>query len=182
MARIPPIHRDDAPPEIKAEYDRIEREHGVVTNMKATLLHSPAALNAVLQWYALYERVKPVLGERLAVLFCHAISHENRCELCFTFMRRAIISGGEDPEHLELTSERERAVVEFGRQLARDPNRVPDALYARLAAEFSPAEIVDLTVFGALMIVNTVFNSALQVDVDEALEAFRTQPEIAFAQ
>lgn len=181
MARIPPVRRDDAPPEIKAEYDAIVREHGVVTNMKATLLHSPAALHTVLQWYALYERVKPVLGERLAVLFCHAISHENRCELCFTFMRRAILNGGEDPEHLELTSERERAVVEFGRQLARDPNRVPDALYARLAAEFSPAEIVDLTVFGALMIVNNVFNSALQVDIDETLAAFRIQPEIAFA-
>ena len=182
MARIPPVRRDDAPPEIKAEYDKIVGEHGVVTNMKATLLHSPAALHAVLQWYALYERVKPVLGERLAVLFCHAISHENRCELCFTFMRRAIITSGEDPEHLTLISEREKAVVEFGRQIVRDPNRIPDALYARLAAAFSPAEIVDLTVFGALMIVNNVFNSALQVDVDETLAAYRIQPEIAFAQ
>jgi alkylhydroperoxidase family enzyme len=180
MARIPPVDPKTAPPEIAAEYDRMLREHGVVTNMKATLLHSPAALNAVLQWYTLFDRVKPVLGERLAVLFCHAISHQNRCELCFTFMRRAIIAGGEDPEHLTLTA-REQAVVDFGRQLARDPNRVPDDLYARLATTFSPAEIVDLTVFGALMIVNNIFNSALQVDVDAVLDAYRIQPEIAFA-
>ncbi len=180
MPRILPVNPETAPPDLKTEYETIVREHGIVTNMKATLLHSPVALHAVLQWYTLFERVKPVLGERLAVLFCHAISHENRCELCFTFMRRAIINGGEDPEHLTL-DDSEQAVVDFGRQLARDPNRIPDTLYRRLAARFSPAEIVDLTVFGALMIVNNVVNSALQVDVDTALDAYRIQPEIAFS-
>ncbi len=180
MARILPVNPETASPELKAEYENIVREHGIVTNMKATLLHSPVALQAVLQWYSLFERVGPVLGERLAILFCHAISHENRCELCFTFMRRAILNGGEDPEHLTL-DEFEQTVVEFGRQLARDPNRITDTLYRQLAARFSPAEIVDLTVFGALMIVNNVVNSALQVDVDTSLDAYRIQPEIAFS-
>ena len=180
MARVPPILAHQVPPELAEEYQRVVAEHGVVTNMKATLLHSPVALHAVLQWYALFERIKPVLGQRLAVLFCQAISHENRCELCYTFMRRAILNGGEDPEHLALGTD-EQDVVDFGRQLARDPNRIPEDLFQRLSARFSPAEIVDLTVFGALMIVNNVFNSALQIDVDGELDAYRIQPEIAFA-
>ncbi len=180
MARIPPIRFEDATPAIKAEYQKVIESHGVVTNMKATLLHSLPALRAVLEWYTLFDRVKPALGERLAILFCHAISRENACTLCTTFMRRAIIKGGEDPDHLAL-DEREQAVVDFGRQLAADANRVSDALYARLAAHFTPAEIVDLTVFGALMIVNNVFNSALQVDLDESLDAYRIQPEQTFA-
>jgi alkylhydroperoxidase family enzyme len=180
MARIPLVRPADASEDVKAEYAKIVREHGVVTNMKATLLHSLPALHAVLEWYTLADRVKPFLGERLSILFCDAISRENACELCATFMRRAIIQRGEDPAHLEL-SEREQAVVDFGRQLAADPNRVSDALYARLAAHFTPAEIVELTVFGALMIVNNVFNSALRVDVDESLGAWRIQPETAFA-
>jgi alkylhydroperoxidase family enzyme len=179
MARIPLVHAADASPEAKAEYEKIVREHGVVTNMKATLLHSLPALHAVLEWYTLADRVKPFLGERLSILFCDAISRENACELCSTFMRRAIIQRGEDPAHLEL-DEREQAVVDFGRQLAADPNRVSDKLYARLAAHFTEPQIVELTVFGAMMIVNNIFNSALQVDVDESLGAFRIQPETAF--
>lgn len=180
MARIPPVRFEDATPEIQAEYQKVVAEHGVVTNMKATLLHSPPALRAVLEWYTLFDRVKPVLGERLALLFCYAISLQNACELCTTFMRRALAEGDEDPDHLEL-DEREKAVVEFGRQLAAHPNRVANALYVRLATYFTPAQLVELTVFGALMIVNNVVNSALQIDLDESLETYRIQPELLFA-
>lgn len=179
MARIPPIHFDSAPPEIQEEYQRIVAEHGVVTNMKATLLHSPPALRAVLEWYSLYDQVKPVLGERLAVLFCYAISRENACELCTTFMRRSILRSGEDPDQVALDP-REQVVVEFGRQLAANPNRVGDALHAQLKTYFNDRQIVELTVFGALMIVNNIFNNALQVDLDESLESYRIQPELIF--
>lgn len=181
MARVPLIDPRDTTPELKSLYEKTAAEHGVVTNMKATLLHSPAALHAVLEWYALFDRVKPVLGERRSILFCDAISRENRCELCATFMRRDLVQGGEDPEKLEL-DDFDRDVIAFGRQLAADPNRVSDALFARLSGRLSHAQIVDLTVFGALMIVNNVFNSALQVDLDVSLEGYRIQPEIAFAE
>ena len=181
MARIPLIDPENTTPELKAIYEQTVAEHGVVTNMKATLLHSPVALKAVLEWYTLFDRVKPVLGERRSILFCDAISRENRCELCATFMRRDIVKGGENPEKLEL-DDFDRDVIAFGRQLAADPNRVSDALFARLAARLSQAQIVDLTVFGALMIVNNIFNSALQVDLDGSLDSYRIQPEVAFAE
>jgi alkylhydroperoxidase family enzyme len=181
MARIPLVDPATAPPELQEIHRKIVSEHGTVTNMKATLLHSPTALHAVLEWYTLFDRVKPVIGERRAILFCDAISRENRCELCATFMRRSIVDGGENPEKLEL-DELDRILIEFGRQLAADPNRVGDALYAKLEKNFTQAQIVDLTVFGALMIVNNIFNSALQVDLDESLDSYKIQPEIAFAE
>jgi alkylhydroperoxidase family enzyme len=180
MSRIPLVDPQNAVPEIRSEYERIVAQHGVVTNMKATLLHSPVALHAVLEWYTLFDRVKPFLGQRLAILFCDAISRENACELCATFMRRAIIDGGEDPQNLRLDA-RDATVVEFGRQLARDPNRIKDALYGQLEAHFTHAQIVDLTVFGGLMIVNNLFNSALQIDLDPSLDAYKVQPEVLFA-
>ncbi len=180
MARIAQVAYEDASSEIRAEYNKIVEEHGVVTNMKATLLHSPAALRAVLEWYTLYAKVKPVLGERRTILFCDAISRENACTLCATFMNRAIVKGGEDPRALKL-DERDQAVIAFGRQLAADPNRVTDTLFKKLQEFLTPAQIVELTVFGALMIVNNVFNSALQVDLDTSLEAYQIQPEVAFA-
>lgn len=179
MSRIPLVRADDPAPELRARHEELAHSH-TVTNMKAALLHSPESLRAVLEWYALFDKVKPFLGERQAVLFCFAISRANSCELCTTFMRRAIIGWGENPEGLALTDD-EQVIWDYGFQLAKDPNRVSDALYARLAARFNPAEIVDLTTFGALMIVNNVFNSALRIDVDEALDSYRIQPENYFA-
>ncbi|MBF0594118.1 MAG: hypothetical protein HQL22_04050 [Candidatus Omnitrophica bacterium] len=180
MGRIPLIRYEGASPEIKAEYDKVVKEHGVVTNMKATLLHSPIASRAVLEWYSLYAKVKPVLGDRRTILFCDAISRENACTLCATFMNRAIIKGGEDPRALKL-DERDQTIIAYGKQLAANPNRVTDTLFKKLEEFLGPEQIVDLTVFGALMIVNNVFNGALQVDLDESLDAYQIQPEVAFA-
>jgi len=178
MSRILPIDPATAPAEIRAAHAELIKSH-TVSNMKAVLLHSPVALKAVLEWYELFARVTPFIGERGAVLFSFSISRANACELCTTFMRRAIIGWGEDPESLNL-SEREQVLWDYAHQLARDPNRVDDALYARLSAEFTPSQIVDLTVFGGLMIVNNVFNSALRIDVDEGLDSFRIDPEHYF--
>ena len=180
MARIQPIQYKTAAPEIQDAYQQVVAEHGSVSNMKATLLHSPPALHAVLEWYRLYALVKPVLGPRRTILFCDAISRENACKLCATYMRKALITGGDNPEDLALDGQDE-AVVAFGRQLAANPNRVSDELFARLQAFLTPAQIVELTVFGALMIVNNIFNSALQVDVDEGLAGFQLRPDVAFA-
>jgi hypothetical protein len=180
MSRIAQVRFEDASPEIQAEYKKIVAEHGAVSNMKATLLHSPVALKAVLEWYTLYAKVKPFLGERRTILFCDAISRENACTLCATFMNRAIVKGGEDPKDLKL-DERDQAVIAYGKQLAANPNRVTDTLFRSLENFLTSEQIVDLTVFGALMIVNNVFNSALQVDLDEVLNAYQIQPEVAFA-
>lgn len=179
MARIAPVTQVSASTAQRAVWDETVAAHGVVTNMKATLLHSPVALRAVLEWYPLFDRVRPFLGERGAVLFCNAISRANRCELCSLYMRRAIVGWGEDPDHLVL-DERTQAVVDFGRQLALDANDVSDELFARLKAHFSAAEIVELTAFGALMIVNNLVNSALKVDVDPSLDPYKVAPETLF--
>ena len=55
----------------------------------------------------------------------------------------------------------------------RDANRVSDELYARLASQFTSAQIVALTAFGGLMVATNLFNNALRVDLDEYLWAYR---------
>ncbi|TBW35512.1 hypothetical protein EYW49_15920 [Siculibacillus lacustris] len=178
MARIPQITPETATPEQLALWRETEKTHAI-SNMKATLLHSPEALHAVLEWYALFAKVKPFLTEREAVLFCNAISRANRCELCSLFMRRAIIGWGENPDALVL-DERAQTITDYGRQLALSPNGVSDELFARLKAQFGDAEIVDLTTFGALMIVNNIFNSALKIAVDSSLDPYLVGPEVLF--
>jgi alkylhydroperoxidase family enzyme len=172
MSRIPPLAHENASPAARVELHRQLADHGRVTNMKRTLAHAPAALHALMQWYPLREAVLPFLGERLTTLFAHAVSTQTDCLICSTFFRRILIESGEDPDKLTL-DERERVVVEYGRQLARDPNRVSDELYERLAQFLEPAQIVALTAFGGLMIATNVFNNALRVDLDDYLQPFR---------
>ena len=172
MSRIAPLQLAEAEPEARAELERQLAAHGRVTNMKRTLAHSATALHALMTWYPLRDRVVPFLGERATTLFAHAISTGTDCLVCSTFFRRILVEAGEDPEALAL-DEREQVVVEFGAQLARDPNQVSDPLYRRLAAFLTPAQVVDLTAFGALMVATNVFNNALRVDLDEYLEPYR---------
>lgn len=174
MARIPPLSYDEANPAARAELDRQLAQHGCVTNMKRTLAHSPVALTALMQWYALHDSVVPFLGERLTTLFAHAISSQTDCLICSTFFRRLLQQSGANPDQLDL-DEREQAVVEYGRQLARDPNRVSDDLFGRVARFLRPEQIVTLTAFGGLMVATNLFNNALQVDLDDYLKPFRKE-------
>lgn len=171
-ARIPPIVKSQAPEKSRKIWDEQVQSHGRMTNMKQTLAHSGEALQALMEWYPLRDKVEPFLGKRLTTLFAHAVSVETDCLICSTFFRRILKDAGENPDELKL-SETEQTVTAFGRQLAKDPNRVPDELYARVAALYEPRQIVDLVAFGALMIATNVFNNALKVDLDDYLEPYR---------
>jgi alkylhydroperoxidase family enzyme len=172
MARVEMLSNEAASPEMRAELERIEGAHGLVTNMKRTLARSPLALSALMTWYPLRDAVVAFLGARATNLFVHAISTRTDCLICSTFFRRILIEAGEDPDRLDLDQE-ERAIVDYARQLVDDANRVSDALYAEIAAFLEPDQIVTLTVFGGIMIATNVFNNALGIDLDAYLLPYR---------
>lgn len=176
MARVEPLPVDSAPPASRAELDRQIAQHGRATNMKRTLAHCPAALRAYMQWYDLHAEVAGFLGARAAMVFTHAISAQTDCLICSTFFRRWLIDAGEDPDRLTL-NDREQALAEYGRQLARDANAVSDELASRLRAFLSPEQLVALTAFGGLMVATNLFNNALKVDLDEYLFPYRKQQQ-----
>ena len=171
MPRIRPVERESADPAQGAAYDDTVRTQGRITNMKRTLLHSMPAFRALMEWYPLRDTVQPFLGERLTIIFAHAISADTDCLICTTYMRRIIMDWGEDPDNFSL-DEREQLVVDFGRCLAQPGGWVPDDLYARLSSEFTEEQIVALTAFGAIMLATNVFNNALGVELDEYLEPY----------
>ena len=174
MARIEPVDESSAPPASRELAAAHAATGGRMTNMKWTLAHSPVALDALLQWYPLHDRVVPILGERRTNLFCHAISVQNDCLICSTFFRRLLIDSGDDPDALRL-DEWEQTIVAYGRQLAVDPHGVSDELFARLADRLRPEQVVALTAFGGLMVATNLFNNALQVDLDDYLELYRKE-------
>ena len=125
-----------------------------------------------MDWYTLFDVVKKFLGERLAIIFSHAISAEGDCLICTTYMRRLLIDWGENPDELNL-DEKGEAIVQFGRALARQSNRVPDDIYGNVARFFNDEQMVTLTAFAGLMVATNIINNVLEVDLDEYLYAYR---------
>src|ERR1041384_1954307 len=134
--RVRPLEREQTTGETRATFDRELARFGRLTNMKRTLLRSPPTYHALMEWYALFEVVKAFLGERLAIIFAHAISSESDCLICTTYMRRILIQWGEEPDKLRL-DERGEALVAFGRALVRPGNRVPEETYRSVERFFN---------------------------------------------
>jgi hypothetical protein len=171
MARIAPLDDTSAPDDSRSLAAAHAAAGGRMTNMKWTLAHSPVALDALLQWYPLFDALVPVVGERRMWILSHAISAQSECLICSTFFRRLLIDAGEDPGDLRL-DDYDELIAEFGRRLAADPHSVDDALHERLKERLTDAQIVTLTAFGAIMIATNVFNDALGVELDGYLETY----------
>ena len=172
MPRIAPLEREQTAGDVQATFDEGVARWGRMTNMKRTLLHSLPAYRVLMQWYTLFDTVKPFLGERLAIIFAHAISSESDCLICTTYMRRILIQWGENPDELKL-DEKGEVLVAFGRAIALPGNRVPGTLYKKLSAFFDPGQIVALTAFASLMVATNIINNVLEVELDEYLYEFR---------
>jgi hypothetical protein len=172
MPRISPLEYDQLTGEARTAYEHGIAKHGRMTNMKRTLLHSMPSYNVLLEWYPLFDVITPFLGERLGIIFAHALSSENDCLICTVFMRRILIDWGEDPGKLEL-DEKGQAIVEFGRAIAKQGNRVSDELYGRIANYFITEQIVALTGFASIMIATNIVNNVLEVDLDEYLYTYQ---------
>lgn len=176
MARIEPIDREEAPAASLSEWDRQVEAHGRMTNMKRTLARSPVALESYMRWYPLRDAVQEFLGPRLCVLFAHAISTESDCLVCTTYFRKSMMDAGQDPDNLML-EEKDRVIIEFGRQVARDPHGVGRDLFERVAGYLNPDQIVTLTAFAGLMMATNIINDVLLVELDGYLETYRPGSE-----
>lgn len=173
MPRVDPLPRESAPADSLPEWDRQVQAHGRMTNMKRTLARNPVALEAYMRWYPLRDEVQAFLGRDLAVFFAHAISSESDCLVCSTYFRKSMIDAGLDPEDLAL-DEKAMTLLEFGRQIARDPHGVDDDLYERVAGYLDPDQILTLTAFAGLMVATNIVNDVLLVDLDEYLAGYRS--------
>ncbi|HEV8505552.1 MAG TPA: hypothetical protein VGQ53_09135 [Chitinophagaceae bacterium] len=169
MTRINPISGNERTQSIKEAFQRHTEEFNArITNMKATLAHSPLAFDIYMQWYPLYAEVEKILGKRLAYLYAYSISYASDCPLCSTFFRKIIIDAGEKPEALELTPD-EQKMLEFGSSISRNLGAIADNAYDEIATRFDQREMVILIAFAGQMIATNVFSNVTQTDIDEYL-------------
>lgn len=156
----------------KQIWDEQVKTHGRMTEMKQTLAHSGVALRALMEWYPLRSELVPVFGERAVNIFAHAISAQTDCLICSTFFRRLLIDAGENPDELVLNAT-ESQLVSLGQHMVTKPHALSRETVARLVAEFSERDVVNLVTFGAIMVATNMFNNVLQVELDDYLVPYR---------
>ena len=94
MAYISQLKYEDASGETKRVIDEWVNEHGPLTNMKETLIHSIPAFHALMEWFPLEAEIESFLGERAVNFFCYAISTTNDCLLCSVFFKKILDDEG----------------------------------------------------------------------------------------
>lgn len=177
MAHVPPARYEDLGYEARQRWDARYAVDGEVTHMKQTLLHSPAAYDALMQWFPLRDAVLPHLGERGVVVLSYAISTTNDCLLCSLYFRRALLERGEDPAEVGELDESERDLEAFGRALAAN-GRADADLTARLRERYGDRGLVEIVAYAALMSATNLVNTALDVDLDAELLALHASEHV----
>ncbi len=168
MAHIPQVEDAAASPAQREARDAELALRGRMTNMKRTLLHSPAALRVYGEWFTLREELRPALDERAVWLFCLSISLESRSIIPIGFFRRALINAGLTPEAV-VPTEDETLLMAFGKAIVADSNAVPQDLWDRLKSGYDEPTLVNLVAFAGIMIATAVFNNVVDVEVDAEL-------------
>ena len=168
MAYISELKYEDASGETKKVIDEWVKEHGPLTNMKETLIHSIPAFHALMEWFPLEAEIESFLGERAVNFFCYAISTTNDCLLCSVFFKKILDDAGIDFEHFAFTEE-EKVLVEYGKVIVKDANSIPPEIFDRMKGFWSEEQIVAITAFATIMIATNIINKALKIELDEEL-------------
>jgi len=89
------------------------------------------------------------------------IAQLNACDACSTFRAPSVVAAGvtdDEYAHVEQWRDwpgytvRQRLAIEYAERFAADHRSIDDALFARLRAEFTDAEILDLTLCCAVFV------------------------------
>ena len=167
MARVALVQDGEATGKAKEAYDAHIAKNNL-TNMKRAMLQDYATYEAYMAWYTSWARLVEVIGEKDSVIYAHAISTTNSCQLCSLFFISDLKALGLDPNALEF-DEKEQLLVKLGQQIVKDPTAVSDELFDELRKFWNDSEIVVIVGFAGQMIATNNFNSVLKIDVDQRL-------------
>jgi uncharacterized peroxidase-related enzyme len=172
MARVRDIAADELSPELARIYQEFAGSYGPFRNQVAVFAHVPAALRHLMP-LLMELRTAATLPKRYLELAIVAVSKVNACDYCVAHHKpflavEGVSADGVDrlldyPDHPEL-SEIDRLVIEYAIAATERPNRLPEAMFARLRRHFTEPQIVELTLRITLCGFFNKFNDALQIE------------------
>jgi uncharacterized peroxidase-related enzyme len=179
MARVHSISPEELPPDLAEIYERFSMLYGPFRNQVAVFAHVPAALRHLMPML-MELRAAKTLPKRYLELAIVAVSKLNACHYCVAHHQPFLAVEGVSAEgaarildyadHPELDAV-DRLVVEYAIAAWTAPQRIPDALFARLRRHFSEAQIVELTLRITLCGFFNRFNDALGIEEEVGVAA-----------
>lgn len=175
MPRIAPLRQGEASGEARVKLDGIAKQFGMIPNLFATVAHYPKAIKPILDLYQAISKESSI-DPKLQELANLEASRINRCNYCLKHHRQMAKRVGLKDEQLKAWeigrlegafSDKEKAVIEYARQVTKDAESVSDELFERVSSYFTKSEIVNLTLIIGLMNVFNRFNGALRVELEE---------------
>src|SRR5580704_3480234 len=153
MARVRSIPSTELPTDLADIYERFAAGYGPFRNQVAVFAHVPAALRHLMAML-MELRAAATLPKRYLELAIVTVSKLNACDYCVAHHKPFLAVEGITPagvdrlldwcDHPEL-DEVDRLVVEYAITATERPNRLPDAMFARLRRHFTESQIVELT-------------------------------------
>ncbi len=177
MARVPLLPPETLPQNQADIYRRYGGSYGPFANQAAVLAHVPSALEHLA---SLLMELKQLQGVRwryieLAIV---TVSKLNECHYCVGHHSPMLHVEGLSDEAIETLpgtghpefDDVDRLVIDYATLVTENAGRIKEAVFDRLRAHFTDAQIVELTLRIALCGFFNRFNDALQIDeetVDE---------------
>ena len=179
MARVRSIDSAELPPDLAAIYEEFAGAYGPFRNQVAVFAHVPAALRHLFPLLMELREAK-TLPKRSLEIAIVVVSNLNACHYCVAHHKPFLAVEGLSPggidrimqwqDHPELDAT-DKLVVEYAIAAWETPNRIPEALFRRLRAAFSEAQVVELTLRITLCGFFNSFNDALQIEEEAEVHA-----------
>lgn len=174
MTRVADVPPDDLAPDVRDVYLRYAGGYASFRNQAGALAHVPSAAQHLMAML-LELREQQNLPYRYVELAIVTVSTLNECNYCVAHHApllqveglsaagvARVLDYGDHPELTEI----DKLVVAYAIAVTRTPQRIGEAMFERLRAAFTQAQIVELTLRIALCGFFNRFNDALQIDTE----------------
>lgn len=145
MVRIEPLKKTEVAGEVKALFEAMEKQFGMIPNLFATMAHYPKALKPMMSLYqalAKESSIDPGLQE-LANLEASRINGCHYCTAHHAQMAKMYGVAVEKIEHVKsgtqsnIFSDKEKTTIAYAGCVTKDAENVPEGLYTKLKTHFS---------------------------------------------
>jgi uncharacterized peroxidase-related enzyme len=186
MARVSAVPASALPPRAAEVYEAYAQGYGPFRNQVEVFAHVPSSVEHIMGMLIELKQKKAVPW-RYIELAIVVVAKLNECQYCVDHHTPALHVEGLSLDGIERVLEYQdhpefdavdRLVVEYSIAVTNTPQRIRDAMFERLRAHFSEAQIVELTLRIALCGFFNRVNDALMIESEpeaaEALAAGRT--------
>lgn len=176
IARLPSVTQSPANPDTAAAFDMIRARGGKILNLHLILGHAGKIYRARQELtYALrFDAVSPRKIRELAIL---RAAHMSTADYEWAQHVPMALANGYRQEHIDaladdwsrsqLFDEKERALLAFIDQLIGRQGQVDDGVFSRLAAFFTPQEIVELAITATHYVQTGTLSRAFQIQLED---------------